>query len=147
MDYWFYHLEHASVESVLPILLEKTQEKGWTALLKMSDARLAEMDKYLWTYRDDSFLPHGRDDEPMSARQPIVLSSTAETSASSECVFLLDQADIELSDTAQRCIVIIEGQVPDSVTFERARWKRLSETDATLSYWQQNDRGEWQKKV
>jgi len=147
MDYWFYHLEHASVEAVLPILLEKTREKGWTALVKMSDERLAEMDQYLWTYRDDSFLPHGRDDEPMSARQPIILSSAAETSDGSECVFLLDQTDIELSSATQRCIVIIEGQSADSVTFERSRWKRLSETDVKLSYWQQNDRGEWQKKA
>ena len=147
MDYWFYHLEHASVEAVLPQLLEKTRHKGWTALVKMSDERLADMDKYLWTYRDDSFLPHGRDDEPMSERQPIVLSSGATSSASSDCILLLDQADIELSDAAQRCIVIIEGQKADSVAFERARWKQLSQTDASLSYWQQNDRGEWQKKA
>ena len=147
MEYWFYHLEHASIEAVLPQLLEKTRAKGWQALVKMSEARLPDLDKYLWTYRDDSFLPHGRDDEPMSDQNPICLSSTIKASDKAECVFLLDQAEIELSDAAQRCIVIIEGQKADSVTFERARWKRLKATEAIMSYWQQNDRGEWQKKA
>ena len=147
MDYWFYHLEHASVEAVLPQLLEKTRSKGWQALVKMSDTRLPDLDKYLWTYRDDSFLPHGRDDEPMSDRHPIRLSSTAERSDGAECIFLLDQTEIDLSDSVERCIVIIEGQKADSVTFERGRWKRLKDTNASMSYWQQNDRGEWQKKA
>ena len=147
MDYWFYHLEHASLEAVLPQLLEKTRAKGWNALVKMSEARLPDMDKYLWTYRDDSFLPHGRDDEPLSDRQPISLTHSAEQSGSAQCVFLLDQTEISFSDTTERCIVIIEGQRAASVAYERARWKVLKETDATLSYWQQDDRGEWKKKA
>jgi len=138
MEYWFYHLEHASVESVLPQLLEKTRTKGWKALVKMSEDRLPQMDKYLWCYRDDSFLPHGRDDEPMSERQPICLSHTADNSGAAECIFLLDQCETEVLDAAERCIIIIEGQKADSVAFERARWKRLKDTDALMSYWQQN---------
>lgn len=147
MDYWFYHLEHASIESVLPHLLEKTRAKGWTALVKMSEDRLEYMDKYLWTYRDNSFLPHGRDSEPMGERQPICLTSDTENADKFECVFLLDQTEIELSDRVERCIIIIEGQKAESVSFERARWKRLQENEAILSYWQQNDSGEWKKKA
>ena len=147
MEYWFYHLEHASIEAVLPQLLEKTRTKGWNALVKMSETRLPQMDKYLWSYRDDSFLPHGRDDEPMSERHPISLSSTAVTSGAAECVFLLDQSETELIATVERCIIIIEGQKADSVSFERARWTSLKELQANMSYWQQNDRGEWHKKA
>ena len=147
MDYWFYHLEHASLEAVLPQLLEKTRAKGWRALVKMSEGRLPEIDKYLWTYRDDSFLPHGRDDEPLSDRQPICLTHIAAESGAAECVFLLDQTDVSFSSAAQRRIIIIEGQKEASVAFERARWKALKETDATMSYWQQDDRGDWKKKA
>lgn len=145
MDYWFYHLEQASIEAVLPQLLEKTQDKGWRALVKMSEARLPQMDKYLWTYRDNSFLPHGRDDEPLSDRQPICLSSSAATSGAADCVLLLDQTEIDMEDSAARCIILIEGQKSDSVSHERARWKRLKADGAEMSYWQQNDRGEWKK--
>ena len=147
MDYWFYHLEHASLEAVLPQLLEKTRAKGWQALVKMSENRLPEIDKYLWTYRDDSFLPHGRDDEPMSDRQPICLSHVASESGAAQCVFLLDQTDIVFSEMAERCIIIIEGQRSESVAYERARWKALKETDAIMSYWQQDDHGDWKKKA
>ncbi len=145
MDYWFYHLEQASIEAVLPQLLEKTQSKGWRALVKMSEDRLPQMDKYLWTYRDNSFLPHGRDDEPQSDRHPICLSASAETSNKADCVLFLDQTDMNLDETTSRCIVLIEGQKSESVNFERARWKRLKDEGAKLSYWQQSDRGEWKK--
>jgi len=70
-DYWFYHLEASTLKGVLPGLLEKTLQKGWRALVKLPEAELADMDAYLWTFQDDSFLPHGRDDEPQSAQQPI----------------------------------------------------------------------------
>ncbi|MEP6343080.1 MAG: DNA polymerase III subunit chi [Maricaulaceae bacterium] len=147
MDYWFYHLEHASLEAVLPQLLEKTRTKGWQALVKMSKERLPDMDRYLWTYRDDSFLPHGLDDEPLSDRQPICLSHLADESGRSQCVFLLDQTDIVFSEAAERCIIIIEGQRTESVAYERARWKALKDTNASMSYWQQDDRGDWKKKA
>lgn len=145
MDYWFYHLEHASLEAVLPQLLEKTQAKGWRVLVKMSEPRLPQMDKYLWTYRDNSFLPHGRDDEPQSDRQPICLTASAEQSGDAACVILLDQSDMVMGEYVERCIVLIEGQKADSVSHERARWKRLKDEGAKMSYWQQNERGEWTK--
>jgi len=145
MDYWFYHLEQASVEAVLPQLLEKTQSQGWRALVKMSEDRLPQMDKYLWTYRDNSFLPHGRDDEPLSDRQPICLTSSAEQSGDAGCVILLDQSDVVMDESIERCIILIEGQKSDNVSHERIRWKRLKDEGAKMSYWQQNDRGEWTK--
>ena len=56
-EYWFYHLEASTLEGVLPGLLEKTLEKGWRALVKMPEDKLAELDNFLWTFRDDAFLP------------------------------------------------------------------------------------------
>ena len=147
MEYWFYHLEASTLEAVLPGLLEKTRAKGWRALVKMPEAQLKEMDDYLWSFRDDSFLPHGRDDEPMSEQQPIVLSAQAETAADFEAVFLLGGAKIENMDGAERAMVMINGRSQEDVTRERARWKALKETDAKLSYYQQTERGGWEKKA
>jgi len=128
MEYWFYHLEASTVQGILPGLLEKTREKGWRALVKLPEEQLKEMDDYLWTYKDDSFLPHGRDDEPMAEQQPITLSSNAKTAEGHQAVFLLGGTDI--ADMS-----------------ERKRWKTLKDTDASLSYYQQNDRGSWEKKA
>jgi DNA polymerase-3 subunit chi len=73
-EVWFYHLERTSLEQVLPELLERTLKRGWRARVRSDDAdRIEAMDGWLWTYRDESFLPHGRADEPLSARHPILL--------------------------------------------------------------------------
>lgn len=147
MEYWFYHLEALTIEGVLPGLLEKTRQKGWRALVKMPEAQLKEMDDYLWTYKDDSFLPHGRDDEPMADQQPITLSSNAATAAGHDAVFLLGGAEISDMTGVERAMVMINGRSQEDVQRERARWKTLKDTGATLSYYQQNDRGGWKKKA
>lgn len=145
-DYWFYHLETSALKGVLPDLLDKTLTKGWRALVKMPEDQLAEMDEYLWTYKDDSFLPHGRDDEPQADQNPVVLSANASSSDSADCVFLIGGADIEVSDKTSRCIVMINGRDESDVAAARARWKTLKAAGANLSYWQQSDRGKWEKR-
>ncbi len=147
MDYWFYHLEASTIEGVLPGLLEKTLQKGWRALVKLPPEQVKEMDDYLWTYRDDSFLPHGRDDEPQTEQQPITLTGAAQDAAGYQAVFLIGGSDIENMDGVERCLVMINGRSKDDIQRARAQWKALKDTEAKLSYYQQNDRGAWEKKA
>lgn len=146
-DYWFYHLEASTLESVLPGLLEKTLEKGWRALVKLPEGKLAQLDNFLWTFREDAFLPHGREDEPQSDLQPILLSSTIESAKGFDAVFLLDGAVIEDMEGVSRAMIMINGRAAEDVQRERGRWKTLKETGASLAYYQQNDRGRWEKKA
>lgn len=146
-DCWFYHLEGSTLESVLPDLLQKTLAKGWRAVVKLPEARLPEMDHFLWTFKDDSFLPHGRDDEPQADQQPVLLTASAAKSQGADCVFLIEGEDMDITDDTQRCIVMINGRNQDDVTRARAQWSKLKKTGATLSYWQQTDRGGWEKKA
>ena len=146
-DYWFYHLEASTLEGVLPGLLEKTLEKGWRALVKLPEAALPQIDSLLWTFRDDAFLPHGREDEPQAELQPILLSATAETATGFDAVFLIDGAEVADMADAKRAMVMINGRSQEDVARERARWKRLSEADASLAYYQQDQRGRWEKKA
>jgi DNA polymerase-3 subunit chi len=147
MEYWFYHLEASTIEGVLPGLLEKTLQKGWRALVKLPPGHVKEMDDYLWTYRDDSFLPHGRDDEPMAEQQPITLTSAAQDAAGYQAVFLIGGTEIENMDGVERWMVMINGRSKDDIQRARAQWKALKETEAKLSYYQQKDRGAWEKKA
>lgn len=146
-EYWFYHLETSSLEAVLPDLLEKTLARGWRALVKLPQDQLAEMDKYLWTFRDDAFLPHGRDDEPQADLQPVLLTSTAASSGEAECVFLVDGEEIDIGEKARRCILLINGQSEESIARSRKTWSTLKAAGETLSYWQQTPRGGWEKKA
>ena len=61
-EVWFYHLERQGLDQVLPTLLERTLQKGWRALVRANSAeRVEHLDGWLWSYRDDSFLPHAAD--------------------------------------------------------------------------------------
>ena len=146
-EYWFYHLEASTLEGVLPGLLEKTLEKGWRALVKMPEEKLAELDGFLWTFRDDAFLPHGRDDEPQAELQPILLSSTGDSAAGFDAVFLLGGASIAEMDGVSRAMVMINGRSEEDVTRERGRWKALKDAGESLAYYQQDERGRWEKKA
>ena len=146
-EFWFYHLETASLEAVLPDLLEKTLSKGWTALVKLPEHKLEEFDAFLWTYKDDAFLPHGRDDQPQADEQPVLLTSTATASGAADCVFLLDGTDITVDDKAARCIILIDGQSESSVNKARKKWTELKASGHNISYWQQTSRGGWEKKA
>ncbi|MEP3654790.1 MAG: DNA polymerase III subunit chi [Litorimonas sp.] len=146
-QYWFYHLEASTLEGVLPGLLEKTLEKGWRALVKLPEDKLAALDSFLWTFRDDAFLPHGRDDEPQADLQPILLSATTENAKGFDAVFLLDGASVTDMGGVSRAMVMINGRSQEDISRERARWKALKESGASLAYYQQDDRGRWEKKA
>ena len=71
----FYHLQNMSIESVLPPLLEKSLERGWRVVVQSTSQERAEaLDAHLWTYRDDSFLPHATWRAGDAQDQPIVLA-------------------------------------------------------------------------
>lgn len=146
-EHWFYHLEGATVEAVLPDLLEKTLQRSWTALVKTNADKLADLDSYLWTYRDDSFLPHGREDEPLADQQPIRLSATATSADGADVVLITDGSEVDDMTGVTRCIFMINGRSETAVKEARARWTRLKNAGATITYYQQNDRGQWAKKA
>ena len=146
-EYWFYHLEASTLEGVLPGLLEKTLEKGWRALVKLPEDKLDSLDSFLWTFRDDAFLPHGRDDEPQAELQPILLSAATQNAKGFDAVFLLDGAAVDDMDGVSRAMIMINGRSQDDIKRERARWKTLKDEGASLAYYQQDDRGRWEKKA
>ena len=71
----FYHLQGQKLEGVLPGLLEKSLDRGWTVIVQgASEERIEALDAHLWTYRDDGFLPHGTWREAEAAAQPVLLT-------------------------------------------------------------------------
>ena len=147
-EYWFYHLEASTLKGVLPDLLAKTLAKGWRALVRFpSGTDLSEWDDYLWTYQDQSFLPHGREDTGRADQQPILLANSAAEADGFDAVFLIDGADVADVSGTSRVMVMIDGRSQEAVQRARARWKSLSDMGANMSYWQQGERGGWEKKA
>lgn len=147
-ELWFYHLERSSIEEVLPELLEKTLARGWRALVRTPDAdRLASLDQLLWTWREESFTPHGLAGQGDEDRQPVLLSEAAASLNQAQCLFLLDRAQPEGFDGFERIIVMFDGHDESAVTAARGLWKEASSADAQVSYWRQSEAGRWEKKA
>jgi len=145
-EIWFYHLERSTLDQVLPTLLEKTLERGWRALVKASDARrLEEVDDRLWTYRDDSFLAHGRAGQPHAERQPVLLSETGENLNGAQALFIVDDAELGATEGFERCFIIFDGRDESALQHARERWRTLKERDEALAYWRQTEVGRWEK--
>lgn len=148
-ELWFYHLERSSVDEVLPELIEKTLSRGWKALVSSPDeARLKALDQLLWTWRDDSFTPHGLAGEGYEAKQPVLLtSSTGENLNQAQCLFLLDRAEPGGFSDFERTIVMFDGHDESAVVAARGLWKQASSAGAPVSYWRQSEAGKWEKKA
>lgn len=56
----FYHLQQKSLEDVLPPLLQKAYSTGKRIKIKTpNEERTEYINSLLWTFNDESFLPHG----------------------------------------------------------------------------------------
>ncbi|WP_114391885.1 DNA polymerase III subunit chi [Oleisolibacter albus] len=144
----FYHLTRASLEQTLPGLLEKSLERGWTAVVMTSSEERAEaLALHLWTWKPDSFLPHGTAKDGFPERQPVYLTAADERPNDAHVLFLTDGAEsARLGDYALVCD-LFDGTDPDAVAAARRRWKAAKEAGHGLTYWQQTERGGWEKKA
>jgi DNA polymerase-3 subunit chi len=147
----FYHLETASLESVLPDLLEKTLQRGWKAVVRAGNrARIDALDEHLWTWRDDSFLPHAAGgDAELAARQPVWLTDGADVPNNANVLFAVDRAAISVDELSrfERCVVIFDGADAQAVAEARAFWKSAAAAGAEATYWKQSVSGRWEKQA
>ena len=140
-EWWFYHLERGSLEHALGPLLEKCLERDWRVLVVGSEDRLAELDAGLWTWRDDSFLPHGRQGFE-DARQPILLASNVDPANGAQAIVLLDGMDAD-TNQFERCMVVFHDTDQDTRAKAREQFKQARDSGSIVRYFQQNDRGGW----
>ena len=147
-EVWFYHLERTALDQALPALLEKALAKGWRALVRSSAAeRIEHLDGWLWSWRDDSFTPHGMDGESDAALQPILLTTAMANANGANALFVVDGADPGDLTGYERCVVLFDGRDEAAVQDARVRWKGFSAQGLPVSYWRQDERGGWRKQA
>jgi len=144
----FYHLERASLETVLPGLLERSLERGWRAVVQAgSQERLAALDTALWTYRDDSFLPHATAAEGRPERQPVFLTTEDDNPNAARIRFFVDGAEAGELSGYDRAVFLFDGRDEAAVAQARMQWSAVKEAGHEVTYWQQNEAGRWEKKA
>ena len=145
----FYHLEHQPLERVLPSLVERTLERGWRAVVQAgSEERIEALDTLLWTYREESFLPHGtkRDGDP--DLQPVYLTTSEDNPNGATVRFLVDGVPIPTdAGDYDRVVLLFDGEDEDAVAAARVRWGEAKVQGFAVTYWQPDEQGRWVKKA
>ncbi len=143
----FYHLQAEPVESALPRLLEKVRSLGFRVLIRgRTEARLEALDVALWSYRDTSFLAHGKAEDGIDpALQPIFLTLDADGNANAANLLVLteDAAAPDLNDF-ERCLYMFDGNDETALHAARTRWKFFRDAGVPVTYYQQTETG-WKK--
>lgn len=144
-ELWFYHLQRSSLEQALPPLLEKSLRRGWRALVRAgSNERLEQLDEAIWTFRDDSFVPHAREGDP--ARQPVWLTQDAGNPNAAQILFLIDGAEAgDISGFARAC-VMFDGADEAALLSARSQWKQAKQDGVPASYWKESESRGWEKQ-
>ena len=144
----FYHLERQPLEQILPGLLEKCLERNWRTVVQVgSEARRDALDAHLWTYRDESFLPHATAKDGHAEAQPVWLTAEDDNPNGATVRFLAEGAETADPTAYQRVVRIFDGNDPDAVDRARAAWAAAKAAGHDATYWQQAESGRWERKA
>lgn len=144
----FYHLQRQPLEAVLPALVEKSVERGWRVAIEVpGKERLSALDDHLWTYRDESFLPHGTDQAADCAGEPVLLTTGSANLNNANVRFLVDGASIgDDASTYERLVLLFDGADDVALAHARDEWRKVRAQGLAATYWQQDENGRWSKK-
>ncbi len=140
----FYHLTAQPLDRVLPMLAEKVLASGARLLVVAEEEnQRAHLDKLLWTYAPDSFLPHAQIGGGDDADQPILIAVDVNAANGARHVMLADGVWRDDALDFDRAFHLFdEGAIKPA----RAAWKALADRDGVeRRYWKQNDAGRWEQ--
>jgi DNA polymerase-3 subunit chi len=148
-EFLFYHLYRQRTEDVLPVLLERSLARGWRVVVQSSsEERVDALDAHLWTFRDDSFLPHGTFREATAPDQPVLLTAEEHNPNAATVRFLIDRAPVpEDADRYDRMVLLFDGEDDEAVAEARLRWQSAKARGFAVTYWQADDHGRWQRRA
>jgi DNA polymerase III subunit chi len=150
MECWFYHLERASVEAALPTLVEKCLQRGWPVRVASPvPERLEALDGLLWSWRDDSWLPHGlAAGGPDDARQPVLLGPEETGNVNgARALFRLDGAGAGDLSGIERTFVLFDGRSEEAVARAREDFRAARSEGHDMAYWKQDGDGPWTRQA
>ena len=140
----FYHLTTRPLDRVLPQIAERVLADGGRLLIVIADdAQRAGLDRLLWAYAPDSFLPHACLGTGADEAQPILLAPDVNAANGARNVAL---ADGEWRDDAldfDRAFHFFDDiRIRDA----RAAWKGLADrAGVDRRYWKLNEQGRWEQ--
>ena len=140
----FYHLTSQPLDRVLPRIAERVVEGGGRLLVVAeSEDQRSEIDRLLWTYTPESFLPHAIAGGDGDAAQPILIAEHPIPANAARNIALADGVWREEALTFDRAFHFFDGE---RIAEARIAWKALADRHGVeRRYWKQNDAGRWEQ--
>jgi DNA polymerase-3 subunit chi len=142
----FYHLT-TPLDRVLPRIAERVVQTGGRLLIvaEPEEQRVA-LDRLLWSYAPESFLPHAQAGSADDTVQPILIAEELTEDAPANAarnVAVVDGRWHDLILTFDRAFHIFDDE---AIREARLAWKALADReDVERRYWKQNDSGRWEQ--
>lgn len=145
-DVSFYHLTRQPLDKALPALLEKCLERNWKVVVQATGPeRVSALDDALWTYSDESFLPHGAGPD---GTEETVWLTTADANPNGAAVrVMVDGAAPPDLSPYKRALVMFDGHDIEALDAARAQWKTLKDAGHAVTYWKQDGDGRWKREA
>ena len=145
----FYSTAPLQVEKTLFSLLEKSLEKGNKSLLLFKDKeKCLSINEQLWTYKQNSFLPHISEDDQIydNIDVPVYLSTKNENPFKAELLFSIDGFLPDNIDHFERVIIIID--VNDELLNEKYKnyYLDINKNFEDIVFYKSDDNGKWIEK-
>lgn len=145
----FYHLQRQSTDQALPGLVMKALQNGHRIVIKVDDAdEASRLNAHLWTYRPDSFLPHGAREDGQAAYQPVWLTEGDDNPNNADVLIVTGTAALPdtFVTTYTMCCLMFDERNDAALQRARQTWKMYKNSESlNLTYWQQGERG-WEQK-
>lgn len=145
----FYSTAPLQVEKTLFALLEKSLEKGNKSLLLFKDKeKCLSINEQLWTYKQNSFLPHISEDDQIydNIDVPVYLTTKNENPFKAELLFSIDGFLPDNIDHFERVIIIID--VNDELLNEKYKnyYLDINKNFEDIVFYKSDDNGKWIEK-
>jgi DNA polymerase-3 subunit chi len=144
----FYHLQKQNLDAALPAILQKAFQSGKNIVVRMRDDKEIErMNKHLWAFKPDIFLPHGSKKDGHAEQQPIWLTAGNDNPNAAKILILTQGKTEEDLNAYNLCCEMLDGRDEQAVIEARDRWKDYQAAGHDVTYWFQNENGGWEKKA
>ena len=133
----FYHLTATPLERALPQIVEEVVAGGGRLLIVSGDAaQRGAIDRLLWSYAPESFLPHALAGGGGDADQPVLIAAARRVALVDGC----------WRDEALAFDGALHFFDAEHIAAAREAWKALADRpDTERNYWKQDDNGRWSK--
>jgi len=141
----FYKITRSSVEKLLPRLLEKIiQEGSMVNFLFKNQNRLEYIDDFLWTYSNESFIPHYVDDSNYINVHPILLSLSENINNNADVFVTIEGYLPENIEKYKKIIDIFDGKDDQIIKDALVRVENIKNKGYKVDCWRQEISG-WEK--